>query len=487
MTSKTHWLSLLIVVTMVAAGLRFYRLGNWSFEADEIGALVEEQIHFYGADFADDEHYNYQHTRLPRIVPLGYGVLHVGYELFGRDEAGSRVAPAIIGTATAALVFLLMAPVSGRAAALATSLLIAFSQQHVYYSQFNRFYVVAVFCGYLCFLVGAYGVRDLRPLVALLLCAGGAAALFAHPMAAGAFGLACLGILAGTIADRRRVRRSGLLVLVAGALALAAIIAFHVLPLLRGWNQGLETGDTPAVALLATISRIGWPVVWLAALGGLLAVLDGGGANCYWLVCALGSWAVIFLMPMEFVFVARYALPLSLPVFVLAGTAIAKVFRLLRERSLPAAIAWMALAALIGLPSLASHYLDGSRADLRSAVEYVQRHWREGDRVCCASLGTKLAFAHYGPECRPQQILAAGQSLEQMVAGGGRTWIVSCSYWGGRSSVADDWLGKKCLREARFEKPRYDHYRYCADVYLYDPDRRAGTSGVAAAHASETE
>jgi len=65
----------------------------------------------------------------------------------------------------------------------------------------------------------------------------------------------------------------------------------------------------------------------IAVLGALFAVAEGGATNWYWLTCAAGSWAMIFLMPLlKFVFIARYALPLSLPMFVLAGMAITKIF-----------------------------------------------------------------------------------------------------------------------------------------------------------------
>ena len=354
---------------------------------------------------------------------------------------------------------------------MATSLLIAFWQQHVFYSQENHFYVVPMLFGFLCFLLGACEARRSRPIYPLLLCAAAVAALFSHPVAAAAFGLACLGIFAGAIAGRCQVRKTSILLLLTGGVVLAAIIISYVLPLQRGWYQGLETGDSPLGAVMATVSRLGWPVVWLAALGGLFAAVEGGAINWYWLTCALGSWAVIFLMPMKFVFIARYALPLSLPMFVLAGTAIARVFSLLAARSRAAAFAWIALAPLVGLPSLASHYLDGSRADLRGAIRYVQRNWRDGDRVCCGSLGMKIAFDHYAPDCGPRVLLAPpGQSVEDIAKPGGRAWIVSCTYFGGRSGgAADGWLGKACRLERRFERQRYDHYRFCTEVYSYDP------------------
>ena len=497
MQSKLPLLIGLVAVSLIAGGLRFYRLGNWSFDADEISALIEEQVFFYGEHFAGDDQYNNQYERLPRIVPVGYFALHLGYEAFGRDEAGSRIVPAIIGTATIALVFLLMVPVSNLVTALGTSLLIAFWQQHVLYSQMNHFYVVPMLFGFLCFLLGAYEVRSSRPIYAVLLSAAGVAAVFSHTVAAGAFAVACLGIFAGTFvggqtgtllicrngpkgAAHKSVmspffpRWTSVLILSAGAAILAAIIVFYVLPLQRGWYQGLESGDSPLGAVMATVSRIGWPVVWLAALGVLFAVAEGGAANWYWLTCALGSWAVIFLMPLKFVFIARYALPLSLPMFVLAGTAIAGIFCLLRARGRAAAFAWLAVAPLVGLPSLASHYLDGSRADLRSAVKYVQIHWRNGDRVCCPGMGMKIAFDHYAPDCGPRVLLAAPDAsgintLQEMAKSNARIWTVSGSYWGGRSDGdLAGWLGKRCRHEARFEKYRYDHYRFCTDVYLFD-------------------
>jgi hypothetical protein len=460
-----------MAVSLIAGGLRFYRLGHWSFDADEISALIEEQVFFSGIPFSDDARYNNQYERLPRIVPVGYYALHFGYEAFGRDEGGSRVVPAIVGTATVAVVFLLMALVSSRTAALATSLLIACWQQHVLYSQMNHFYVVAMLFGTLCFLLGALEVKGSRPIYPLLLSASAVAAVFSHTVAAAAFALACIGIIAGTIADRKAVNWTSVLTLFAGAAILAAVIIYHVLPLQRGWYQGLESGDSPVDAVMATISRLGWPVVWLALLGAIFAVVEGGAINWYWLTCAAGSWVVIFLMPLKFVFIARYSLPLSLPMFVLAGTAIAQVFCLLRARSRAAAYAWMAVAPLVCLPSLASHYLDGSRADLRSAIQYVKDHWHSGDCVCCASMGMKIAVDHYAPDCRPNVLVPASptKTLDDLTKSGSRIWTVSGSYWGGRSDGdIDRWLGEQCRHEVRFEKHRYDHYRFCTDVYLFD-------------------
>lgn len=53
--------------------------------------------------------------RLPRMIPVSYSLLWIGYELFGRDEFGSRVMPALLGTLQVPLVYVFLRPLAGRA------------------------------------------------------------------------------------------------------------------------------------------------------------------------------------------------------------------------------------------------------------------------------------------------------------------------------------------------------------------------------------
>ena len=67
----------------------------------------------------------------------------------------------------------------------------------------NNFYVVPMLFGFLCFLLGAFEVKSSRPNYPVLLSVSAVAAVFSHPVAAAAFGLASLEIVAGNNCRRK--------------------------------------------------------------------------------------------------------------------------------------------------------------------------------------------------------------------------------------------------------------------------------------------
>lgn len=109
------------VLLMFAGSLRFYKLGNWPFAGDEIYTLQEEQSLFAGGEAPRDS----QIYRLPRAIRLSHLLQHVSIEIFGRDEFGSRVVMAVLGTLSVGLVFLTLDVLNGRATATATAMLVA--------------------------------------------------------------------------------------------------------------------------------------------------------------------------------------------------------------------------------------------------------------------------------------------------------------------------------------------------------------------------
>ena len=154
--------NLLIGLVIVTRGrlevCAFYRIGAWSFDVDEIATLLEDRFLFDGIPPTDDAKAEGQYTRLPQMLPLGYGLQHIDYLLFGREEGGCACFPAAMGTITAALTYLLLVPLCGLPTAFATALLIAVSPEHIHYSQNNRFYAAATFFAFLCVLGGGWVV-----------------------------------------------------------------------------------------------------------------------------------------------------------------------------------------------------------------------------------------------------------------------------------------------------------------------------------------
>src|SRR3954469_5826295 len=92
MVSWRTLLGVALVLALLGGGLRFFRLGSWSYTGDELAAFEEERSLYAGEPTPEGS----QADRLPRLLPLGYLTLYVGDSLFGPDEFGSRVAVALL-------------------------------------------------------------------------------------------------------------------------------------------------------------------------------------------------------------------------------------------------------------------------------------------------------------------------------------------------------------------------------------------------------
>src|SRR5262249_32791328 len=123
-----------------------------------------------------------QRDRLPRLIPLGYYVHYLDYQLFGRDEFGSRVLMAILGTASVAILFLALDTTLGRPTALAAAILMALWPEHLFQSQQTRFYITAQFFALLSMVAGAHALSRRSALLTFLACLAALAAILSHTL-----------------------------------------------------------------------------------------------------------------------------------------------------------------------------------------------------------------------------------------------------------------------------------------------------------------
>jgi mannosyltransferase len=121
----TNQFLLLSGIIILATGLRFYKLGEWSFWWDEMFTLRDVQNVF--ADRFSSS-------------PITFGLTHFSINIFGINEWSARLAPAIIGIVTIPLLFFFIKKMFGINVALIASLLLAISPWHLYWSQNARFY-----------------------------------------------------------------------------------------------------------------------------------------------------------------------------------------------------------------------------------------------------------------------------------------------------------------------------------------------------------
>jgi len=452
-----------IFLLLLAGALRFYDLGKWPYAGDEFATLIEERVLFHG----QPEPHGSPTYRLPHAIPLGYLTIHVSHTLFGDSEGGTRVVGALLGSLTVVLVFILLDGPLSRTTAVVTALLLALMPAHVFFSQETRFYITASMFSYLALSAGARipGPRGTR--YAVLACCLGFLAALSHSLLVLLLPLIVVATYGAFHAEGRSVPRATWLVFGSAAAATALLAVFYLRPLLQGWNGGETWGYSVAHASVAMIGQLGWPIASLAAVGGLLMLRERTAQSWYWLVC-VGGWVIVsMVLPVAVTYHSAYGFTFALSGFVVAAHAITYISDRLKQRSWLAAYVWIGLSCLGNLTSLFSHYLDGTRMNVRDAAAYVRAHWQAGDRVTGYEMG---AFNHYsGGCCKPAIPLPDTNevpNLTRLASAGGRLWVVLGEKRQGLDARLQDWLFACSVHKLSVGRHRLDWQQFKEDVYL---------------------
>ena len=146
---------------LLAAALRFYRLGAQSLWSDEGNSLALAQAGF--AEIA-------ARTAFDIHPPFYYWLLKIWLALFGSSEFAARSLSAMLGVLLVALVFRLGARFFGPKAGAAAAFMAAISPFQVYYAQEARMYMLLAALSSFLFLVSGFlfyqsppKTRNLKP------------------------------------------------------------------------------------------------------------------------------------------------------------------------------------------------------------------------------------------------------------------------------------------------------------------------------------
>jgi len=462
--SKKYFPYALLLVCLASAALRLYGIRDWPFYQDEIYTLDEWRSFLSGWPNAASS----QTARLAFVIPLSYTVMNIGYVLFGISEGGSRALMALLGVANILLALYILNKSFNFGTALFAAVLLALWPEHIYYSQYNRFYMVAAFFASLGMLAGSIALERRSFPSLVVACLAGLAAVLCHTLLI----LVCgwlLFILPGMkILSGSRICGRAIACLTGTAIACAGYM-LYARSLVAGWNRSAVWGASPSYSVMTSIYKIGWPVFLLAGLGFVMGALRRDRRVAYWSSWALLWFLVSAVLPMVIVYHSPYTFPFSLAIFVLAGYATNEIFLLLQD-SRAISWTWVALVCGLNLPNLVSHYQDGSRHDLRQAANYISRHWHDGDRIAAEASET---LRHYAPQLPRPLHLSETQALPKIrqvygEAGtsGDRLWLVITSKRPGKPADLSRWLYEHCNLEHTAKKPRFDYYDYCVEVFL---------------------
>jgi hypothetical protein len=366
------WLALGSVV-LVALCLESYGLATWPMADDEVPSLVE-----LGLSHIDAESFFSvppdQIPKLPKATIVWNLFQRAAIGLLPAGEPSFRIPSLICGVLTSALVFVLAARWRGLWFAYALAIIQHSSQAFIYLVQLDRFYSMPL----LLLVLTLAAICWPRGGAAMMLAVAVLAALtvLSHNITLALFVLALLAAVPAYVLGAVPLR---LVLRSAAAAAVSVLVYFSYLrPLVRGWSS---TGN-PTPVLISFAAHTSVPVLALAAFGGVLAFAlfrhrEREPVLIWWILILLGSLCAFQLTNISWN--PRYFLFFMPAVWILAAFAMEFVAR--RTSSVTTGVAWYGCIAIILMPSLLSHFQDGSRHDYRQAAAVVVKYYHSQEPI----------------------------------------------------------------------------------------------------------
>lgn len=451
-------------VLALAAALRLPGLWRYPLEQDELYTVWESRL-LWGVPLE------------PGIDarPLYFLLQHALSWVLPDSPAALRASPFVFGMLGVWLAWRVGSRVMGPAAGILAAFLVAVSPWHLHASGMARYWTLLFLLAGVYYLALSRGYdRDRRrdfatALVALV------AGMLTHPTflfpAAGAALGASLVTRGGGLGWRWPSRRAWAWLWIP-FLAFAA--CFWAGLQLAGRGDAVQNwggrGWLAGVRLVPAMVEWLAPAVAVAGVAGALLLLgERDAARRRWgmmTLCGCGAAILLLLAAATRTDVyADYAVAMLPLLFVAAGS----LAQLAADRMRSGAAAAPAvLAALLGaavLPGAASHLSDGTRFDYRPAYRHIQA--RAPDRLVLT--WPTILQRHYAPGLRAAQLSMDPARLDARLAAEGALWVVASAKRYGialdDSGAVAAWLARRCLREAAFERPRWDYRVHRVEVW----------------------
>jgi hypothetical protein len=478
-------LLLLLGVIVVAFGLRFWRLGEWGFDSDEIFML---------RDSLD--------PRLSNPRPLMYFMNHylIGMAM-PLNEFSLRILPAVFGVLAVPTLYFITARLVNARAALFAAFLVAISPLHVYYSQFARYWsLVFLLCAVYPYAL-YMGIRERNSSWLFLGVVTGVLAVLAHP--ASVLLLAGLGawILVTYVTREQMVRvwtRTGRYWIACLAVVLVVATAVWFLPLLRRWVSQHDNNPASTEFLLSIpgqpgLKQILYILGFVESMTVPLVLTAALGIYLLWhtlerpLALLLGS---MLMLPMIFLALLSFRTPVStfylvptLPtLFIGAGVFLDGLSGLTPKLHprwlLPATLTIIIFAA--GAPTLASQYRDGRRYDFRGAARWLDSRLAANDVIFSDQF---KVVSFYLPDAEvkalrgnPDPLMQTFEVMHQGDQITGTLWIVmparSHAFRTNPKLVSlNDWIYGNCQLRNTIGETRIDFRQNLLQIYSCPPGR----------------
>ena len=377
----------LLLITILAAALRFYKLGAWSFWIDEIFTINHAVRHFGNIGLLLD-HIPPARNWVPMSVILTAQVLN----LLGINEWSARLVSVVIGVFTIPMLYFPLRKIFGNQVMLIALLLLAISPWHIFWSQNARFYTSLLLLSTLALFAFFYIIEHDRPVFLLLfyvlLYLASSERLTVFLIVPVIFGyIFSLWVL--PIEKPKGLNRKTVL------LSVLPLILFALLEVCRSAFLGssltisiLDTfsgqpNTTPLRLTLSIIYRISVPVFILGLFGGIYTITTKQRAGLFVFISATLPVLVLIVLSMFMFTVDRYIFITLLPWLILCAMAVKELFFQAKRFAvlLPFGVLMIFLFSSMSDIYLYYQFQNGNRPNWKDAYGYVERNIESGDIV----------------------------------------------------------------------------------------------------------
>jgi 4-amino-4-deoxy-L-arabinose transferase-like glycosyltransferase len=459
----------LAVITLLAAGLRFYRLGEWSFWIDEIFTINHAMSHFSTIELLLK---NIPPSR--NWIPVSVILDAQALKLWGVTEWSARLAPALIGVLTIPILYFPTKKLFNPHIALISVLLLTVSAWHIFWSQNARFYTSLMLFYTLALFAFHFGIEQDKPgylfiffFFAYLATSERFSALFIFPVVV--IYLAALWLLRFEKPKGMNIRN---LLIITVPLLIGGLIEFYS-RIVNGESRFLVDftwffqyrNDDP-IRLLGNITfNIGIPLMTLALFSSFFLILRRHRAGLLMTVNAVVPLAMI-VAANPFIFTKdRYVFMALFSWMALAAVAIYELFAQTSGRHKWLAVGVLALLLMDAGGDALLYYRTnhGNRAEWKTAFSIIEEQSHPEDIVVAY-------WPEFGPFYLDREFIQYEDiDVPTLLNSGRRYWfVIDAETIQANPEVVSFLESDARLVDVRYLRTPDDFY---LKIYFYDPNQ----------------
>ena len=449
-------------ISIITAGLRFFRVDQWSFWRDEIAQINRALGHF------DIEIILSQWWRPPLSVLL----TGLSLNIFGIDEWSARLPSVIIGAISIPVIYFVVNRLFNSQIALAVAILLMVSPWHIFWSQNARFYTSMMLLYFLASIAFFLFIERGQPRYLLFF-----GIFFFFAISERLIAILLVPVLVVYLiaiwllpVEKPAGFKARQLTLLPLGLALFAVLELYSY-LTTGTTRlafafdtfAGRTIDDPIRILILIFYNIGIPLVCTALLGILYIYKDRSRIGLFLTINAIVPTAILAISSLFSFVVDRYAF-VTLPAWIILGAyfLIETGSKYKHSLYVTAGLILILISDASGANLMYYQINQGNRPEWKRAFEFVADRARDGDVI--VSSVSELGNYYLG-----QEVLWLGEvNTNSLSTQGQRYWFVLDSENSWFSGTQKTWVERNAdLLEVYYLRVREE---INLKIYLYSPD-----------------